>query len=147
MIVALLGVLVACSDAAEGESCDLANGNDDCEEGLICRGPWDIASKEAVCCPAPPAKPSVGACGPKVKSYEPDPSVDAAPIPPGTGGSSGTGGTGGSGGDDAGDGAAGTAGSDGAAGSDAGDGAAGSDAGDGAAGSDAGDAAADASGD
>lgn len=109
VLMAALG-FGACSDAAEGESCDLANGNDDCEQGLVCRGPWEVSSSEAVCCPAPPAKPGVSACQPKVKKdHEPDPSVDAAVIPPGTGGTAGAAGSGGA------------AGSDGSAGADSGD--------------------------
>lgn len=105
----------SCSQSAEGESCEIENGNDDCEEGLICRGPWEINSKEPVCCPRPPTKPSSSACEPKLNHHTPDPSVDAAPIPPGDGSSSGgSGGTSGAGGTA---GAAGSAGAAGAAGS------------------------------
>ena len=93
-----LALLGACSDASEGDGCDLANGNDDCDEGLICRGAWEVRASGSVCCPAPPAKPSASACQPEVETYEPDPSVDSPPIAPGTGGAGGTGGAAGSGG-------------------------------------------------
>ena len=112
---AALALFVACGKAGEGESCDIGSGNDDCDDGLVCRGSWEVASKEAVCCPRPPAKPSTGACEPKVMKFEPDPTVDASPIPPGTGGadSGGSGGTGG--GVDGSAGAAGSPGVDGSA--------------------------------
>jgi hypothetical protein len=106
----------SCSHSAEGESCEVENGNDDCDEGLICRGPWEINSKEPVCCPRPPAKPSSSACEPKLDHHTPDPSVDASPIPPGDGSSGGSGGTSGAGGTAGGGGTAGAAGSAGAAG-------------------------------
>jgi hypothetical protein len=37
----------ACADASEGDRCEVANGNDDCSNGLVCvpGGPTDI------CCP------------------------------------------------------------------------------------------------
>jgi hypothetical protein len=127
---AVLALFAACGKSGEGESCVLANGNDDCDDGLVCRGSWEVASKKPVCCPRPPAKPTTSACEPKIEHFTPDPSVDAAPIPPGTGGggndgSAGTGGTGGSSGTGgsagtSGDGAAGAAGSDAASGGAAG---------------------------
>ena len=91
-----LALLGACSDASEGEGCDLANGNDDCDEGLICRGAWEVRASGSVCCPAPPAQPSASACQPEVESYEPDPSVDS-----GAGGAGGAAGSGGAAGGDA----------------------------------------------
>lgn len=111
----------SCSSSAEGESCEIENGNDDCEEGLICRGPWEVNSKEPVCCPRPPTKPSSSSCEPKLNHHQPDPSVDASPIPPGDGSSSG-----GSGGSSGAGGTAGAAGNAGAAGSGGTAGAAGS---------------------
>lgn len=95
------------SKSAEGESCELANGDDDCESGLVCRASFEVAASESVCCPRPPARPGSKACGPAISDFEPDPTVDAATVPS-SGGSGGTGGTGGSGGvsGDAGDGAA-----------------------------------------
>lgn len=114
----------SCSHSAEGETCEVENGNDDCDEGLICRGPWEVNSKEPVCCPRPPAKPSSSSCEPKLQHHTPDPTVDASPIPPGDGSSSGgSGGTSGAGGTA---GAAGSGGSSGAAGGGGTAGAAGS---------------------
>lgn len=107
----------SCSQSAEGESCEIENGNDDCEEGLICRGPWEVNSKEPVCCPRPPTKPSSSACEPKLNHHTPDPSVDAAPIPPGDSSAGGSGGTSGAGGTAGASGAAGSGGTAGAAGS------------------------------
>lgn len=130
VLAVALALLGACSDASEGEGCDLANGNDDCDEGLICRGAWEVRASGSVCCPAPPAKPSASACQPEVESYEPDPSVDSPPIAPGTGGTSGAGGAGGA------------SGSGGAAGGDASTGDAADATGDGAT-----DATADGAGD
>ena len=85
----LLGLAGACGHSAEGESCDLENGNTDCEDGLICRSGYEVKAGKSVCCPRPPTKPSTSACETKHEGYEPDPSVDAAPIPPGTGGTGG----------------------------------------------------------
>ncbi len=100
-----LGVASAagCSSAEEGESCDAANGNNDCAEGLICRSAFEVQADESVCCPPPPARPSTGACAPAISDFEPDPRVDAAVSTGGSGGSSGSGGSGGAGGSDAGD--------------------------------------------
>ena len=108
---------VACSGLAEeGEACDRANGNSDCENGLVCRGEWEVMADEAVCCPRPPAKPSSSACKPEIEHQHPDPSIDASYGAGGTG----TGGTAGS---------AGQAGSGGSAGAGGGAGAGGSEAG------------------
>ncbi len=126
---------VSCSKASEGESCDLASGNTDCEDGLVCLGPWEISANQSVCCPRPPAGPSTSACEPRLSKHEPDPYVDAAPIPPGDGSAGGSGGVGGSAG---GGGTAGIAGSAGAAGVSGGGGAAGSGGSAGSSGSDAG---------
>jgi uncharacterized membrane protein YgcG len=118
VVLAFLSPLAfaSCSHSAEGESCELENGNDDCDEGLICRGPWEVSSKEPVCCPRPPAKPSSSSCEPKLQHHTPDPGVDAAPIPPGDGSSGGSGGTSGAGGSSGGGGSAGAAGGGGASG-------------------------------
>ena len=136
-----LAVLGACGDKSEGESCDLGNGNGDCESGLVCRGAWEIKASKDTCCPRPPAKPSTDACQPKLGKFEPDPSVDAAVIPPGTGG--GSGGTGGSGGAGGGAGSGGSAGTDGSAGGAGKDGSSGAAGTGGSAGGDAGNDASD----
>ncbi len=100
--VAVLGAfalapMTACSSLSEeGESCDRANGNDDCENGLVCRPEWEIQATESVCCPRPPAKPSSASCDPEIDHYVPDPSIDGSF---GAGGAGGAGGSAGSSGD------------------------------------------------
>ncbi|MCA9597412.1 MAG: hypothetical protein KC776_29060 [Myxococcales bacterium] len=105
-----IGLVAAtgCGRSEEGESCDRANGNDDCAAGLVCRAGFEVKAGDSVCCPRPPAKPSTNACQPAVSTFDPDPSVDAAVA------SGGSGGTGGSAGQ------AGAAGSGGVSGADAG---------------------------
>ncbi len=123
-VLTALALVVACSSLAEeGESCDRANGNADCEEGLVCLSEVDIVATRSVCCPRPPAKPSSSACEPELEHHLPDPSIDASygAGGTGTGGTGGVGGGGGTGGtpSDAaidGDAAAGAAGQAGGAG-------------------------------
>ncbi len=134
VVVAVIG----CGKSAEGDSCDRGNGNDDCDQGLVCRPAFEVRASESVCCPRPPAKPTTSACQPAITEFDPDPSVDAATSSGGGGNTGGTGGTGG---------AAGAAGSGGLAGAAGSAGAAGNDAGSDAAADAADDGATDAAGD
>lgn len=93
------GALVAaCSNQSIGQRCDVNNGNDDCENGLICMTHDTLGSDSDLCCPPTGTDPSHPECTPKSS---------------GGGGSGGSGGTGGSGG------SGGTGGSGGSGGSDA----------------------------
>jgi hypothetical protein len=74
----LLG-LAACGDNAEGDACDMNNGNSDCESGLVCTPAHAVKAREAVCCPRPPATASVDACRPELDPGSfPDPDIDAS---------------------------------------------------------------------
>jgi hypothetical protein len=46
---------VACADQGEGDRCDPANGNADCESGLVCVKAERLALVDvgAICCPPP----------------------------------------------------------------------------------------------
>ena len=125
LFLAFAATAPACSSgASEGRSCDRANGNNDCASGLVCRAAIDIAASSSRCCPRPPGKPSVSACGPAVKDFQPDPSVPPygnSGGNPGSGGNAGTGGAAGSGGHAGAGGTAGNGGTDaGSGGTDAG---------------------------
>lgn len=53
--------LMACSNQAEGERCDLDNGDLDCESDLVCRSLQSLGGGEgAICCPE--GTPTVAAC-------------------------------------------------------------------------------------
>lgn len=52
-VTAALATLWACSNMGEGERCETANGNDDCQSGLVCR----LTSGVQLCCP-PLGQPS-----------------------------------------------------------------------------------------
>lgn len=59
--------LSGCGKQGEGERCDLNNGSfDDCESGLQCFSADQLSIEDgrgvALCCPIPPAQPSVDAC-------------------------------------------------------------------------------------
>lgn len=55
--VVVCGVFVgACSNQAEGDRCDSQNGNDDCEDGLVC------TPGKNICCPVPPNAPTTPGC-------------------------------------------------------------------------------------
>jgi len=54
----LLLAMPGCSKQGEGERCDSANNNDDCESGLICQN----VQSYWLCCPPPGTQPSVAAC-------------------------------------------------------------------------------------
>jgi hypothetical protein len=60
--VAACVLLVACSDQGEGERCDLANGNNDCQAGLVCKPPTEVHvnGDYDVCCPLDPNKATPG---------------------------------------------------------------------------------------
>jgi hypothetical protein len=56
LVVGLLSVAItigACSNESEGQPCSTANGNDDCNDGLVCVKPPNAAATNAptVCCP------------------------------------------------------------------------------------------------
>ncbi len=61
-------MLLGCSNQAEGERCDLDNGNADCESGLICKSLQSLSGQGegAICCPD--GTPSVAAC--KVGNFD-----------------------------------------------------------------------------
>jgi hypothetical protein len=66
-LLALLGVVTsftACSNQGEGEFCDMNNGSDDCQSGLVCeKAPGITAAVNPTrCCPIPPAQPTTSAC-------------------------------------------------------------------------------------
>ncbi len=42
----------ACSSQAEGQRCNIDNGNDDCDEGLVCTSSRDLGGNADICCPA-----------------------------------------------------------------------------------------------
>lgn len=69
VLLAFVGALVAsvaCSNQGEGQFCDTANGNNDCQDGLEClRAPGVMASagqNPNRCCPIPPAQPTTPEC-------------------------------------------------------------------------------------
>jgi hypothetical protein len=133
-----LVLAAACADASEGQSCDLDEGDSDCETGLVCTPAHAVAAREAVCCPRPPTRPSSAECNPEVpKNHVSDPSIDGSFAAGGTGfgGSAGAPSGGAAGASGAGDGSGGAAGQAGSSAVDAADdapadsGAAGADAG------------------
>jgi hypothetical protein len=65
--VAALVLSVACSSQGEGEFCDTANGNDDCQSGLICveQAPGLSAMNGVAasrCCPSDSTQATTSAC-------------------------------------------------------------------------------------
>ncbi len=42
----------ACSNQAEGQRCNVDNGNDDCESGLVCTSSRELGGNADICCPA-----------------------------------------------------------------------------------------------
>lgn len=64
--LALTGALVfatpSCSDQSEGERCDRANGDADCEDGLICKSKQDLGTSSDICCPPELAQTTDLAC-------------------------------------------------------------------------------------
>jgi hypothetical protein len=65
LVGGFIAIVTACSNQAEGERCDFENGNDDCQEGLVC-----VESRELVqgvnqgdrCCPVDRTKATHPAC-------------------------------------------------------------------------------------
>jgi hypothetical protein len=84
-----------CSKQGEGERCDIANADLDCETGLVCLGETQLSIKGrgvALCCPQFAANTTVDACRATASlPAEPDaglmlptpePVVDAGELPP-----------------------------------------------------------------
>lgn len=79
--VLAFAVLAACSNAAEGERCEIDNGNDDCQDGLVCT---QIANQNgARCCPPDRAQATTGVCQQQVQvpNGDAEPSADTGPSP------------------------------------------------------------------
>jgi hypothetical protein len=69
LLLAFVGAVlasVACSNQGEGEFCTMANGNNDCQDGLECLAAPGVTGSASVnknrCCPIPPAQPTTSAC-------------------------------------------------------------------------------------
>ena len=67
LLLAFVGALVAsvaCSNQGEGEFCTMANGNNDCQDGLECMAAPGVTGSvnDNRCCPIPPAQPTTAAC-------------------------------------------------------------------------------------
>lgn len=97
-VVSLLGLVVACSNANEGERCQIDNGNDDCKDGLVCTRSTDlplppnfqgtVPEKEGRCCPQDRSKSTTAECAQTPQA----PGGDAA-LPPDSGSTPGDGGS------------------------------------------------------
>jgi hypothetical protein len=79
--LASLGSLLApsaCSSQGEGQYCSSANGNNDCQDGLICKDAPGLPDQlnSSRCCPPDPAIATVSAC------QQPTGDFDAAHEPP-----------------------------------------------------------------
>ena len=72
LVLALLAC--ACSRQAEGERCDPLNGDQDCEDGLICVSSSELDQIEqgALCCPPRGEAPNVDACNSAVPFFDTD---------------------------------------------------------------------------
>ena len=70
LLLAFVGAVsasVACSNQGEGDYCDTANGNNDCQDGLFCDPmppgvPVSAVTPHNRCCPIAPAQPTTAAC-------------------------------------------------------------------------------------
>ncbi len=51
-LVVLASAPFACSSQGEGQRCNVDNGNDDCEEGLVCTSSRELGGNADICCPA-----------------------------------------------------------------------------------------------
>ncbi len=74
--------LSACSNQDEGDRCEVANGNDDCKDGLICLPERDVTppyNTTARCCPPDRALASHPGCRQATTPF------DGGPTPPDTG--------------------------------------------------------------
>jgi len=64
----------ACSNQSQGDRCDTQNGNDDCQDGLVC------VSGKNVCCPQDPAMATVIECqAPSTAGGEAGIPIEASP--------------------------------------------------------------------
>ena len=64
-LLVCLALVWGCSKQKEGERCDLANADQDCETGLVCLGETQLSIKGrgiALCCPQFAANTTVDAC-------------------------------------------------------------------------------------
>jgi len=75
--LASLGALVAasaCSNQGEGEYCDPNagnNGNDDCQDGLVCKtAPGVVGVNASRCCPLDPSLAKTSACQEMAGSFD-----------------------------------------------------------------------------
>lgn len=86
-VSALAGViflLVACSQQAEGDRCQLDNNNDDCADGLVCTGSTNLpiaqrgtaTDREGRCCPADRTQATVAACAANASTPGGDAAID-----------------------------------------------------------------------
>jgi hypothetical protein len=66
LLLALVGAVLAsaCSNQGEGEFCTIANGNNDCQDGLECMAAPGVTASvnKNRCCPIPPGQPTTSAC-------------------------------------------------------------------------------------
>ena len=76
--VGLAVLLLACGRQAEGERCDTANGDDDCESGLRCVSNTELSQIEegALCCPPADQTPSVETCNADIPLFGEDDDSD-----------------------------------------------------------------------
>jgi hypothetical protein len=74
-------IALACSNQGEGERCELRNGNDDCQDGLICNPTQYQGSHR--CCPVDSATATHPACVIPTSPITADsaPPPDTGPIP------------------------------------------------------------------
>ncbi len=65
-IAATVALFMACSNNAEGERCEKDSdnfGNDDCQDGLVCKPANELNNaSSARCCPPDPTKATVDVC-------------------------------------------------------------------------------------
>jgi hypothetical protein len=74
-------IALACSNQGEGERCELRNGNDDCQDGLICNPTQYQGSNR--CCPVDSAAATHPACVTPTSPITADsaPPPDTGPVP------------------------------------------------------------------
>ena len=89
LLIAFFCSLPSCGKQGEGERCDQANGDEDCEDGLVCTSKQDLQTSSDICCPPAGVEPTDLACIPGSLA-------DAGVGGSSTGGAGGAGGTGGS---------------------------------------------------
>lgn len=101
---------IACSNQGEGARCEIENGDDDCQEGLVCTTAEQLGGNADICCP-PGGVSENPACIPGGSS-----TTSTTTSTSSTGGGGGAGGAGGSGGGAGGAGGVGGAGGSGGVG-------------------------------